>query len=229
MVDAVQKILEEAGWDETGRQIVRGLEQGVQDEKPNFLETLTQMALDSIQAVEDTLEIESPSKVFRRLGNFTGLGFIKGITDYADKSYLAGSAVAEEAKGGLSDAIRAVSEFINSGIDVQPTIRPVLDLTNLTNDVGLIDGLFANQRLLAMAGQAGLAFSANAGNNEMKVSVDNDSVVQELRSLRSEMAAMTERMARMQVVLDSGTVVGELAGPMDEMLGQRAVYRQRGN
>ena len=49
----------------------------------------------------------------------------------------------------------------------------------------------------------------------MTVKVDNDDIIEELRTLRSEMAEMTERMERMRVVLDTGTLVGEMAGPMD--------------
>ena len=61
------------------------------------------------------------------------------------------------------------------------------------------------------------------------VKVDNDNVVQELRSLRGEMSDMANRIARMQIVLDSGLMVGALAGPMDEALGQIAAYKVRGN
>ena len=229
MVDVAQKILEEAGWDETGKQIVAGIREGIQDELPKLLDTITQMALESVKAVEDTLDIESPSKVFRRLGNFTGLGFVKGISDYAEKSYDAGSKVAEYAKGGLSDAIHTVSDFLNGDLDAQPTIRPVMDLSDVANGVSAMNSLFYNQKLLALAGQTNFAFAANSGDSEMTITVDNAGVIQELRSLRGEMADMTERMARMQVVLDSGTVVGELAGPMDEALGQRASFRRRGN
>ena len=61
------------------------------------------------------------------------------------------------------------------------------------------------------------------------VNVDNGDIVEELRALRSEMAEMTERMERMRVVLDTGTLVGEMAGPMDNALGQRVTRRGRGN
>ena len=62
----------------------------------------------------------------------------------------------------------------------------------------------------------------------MTVTVDNDGVVQELRSLRSEMAEMTARMERMQVVLDTGTLVGQMADPLDAALGQKQTFRGRG-
>ena len=228
MVDAVEEILEEAGWDTTGKQIVIGLTNGINEEKPTFLDALTQMALEGVQAVKDTLDIQSPSKVFRELGNFTGLGFVKGISDYAEKSYDASSMVAEYAKSGLSDAIQTVSEYLNGDIEVQPTIRPVMDLSDVANGFSAMNNLFYNQKLLALAGQTSFAFSANSGDNEMTITVDNNGVIQEIRSLRSEMAEMTERMAHMQIVLDSGALVGETADMMDSALGQRQHYRGRG-
>lgn len=228
MVTIAQRILEEAGWDETGKQIVAGIKSGIEEEKPSFLDILTQMALDGVTAIKDTLDINSPSRVFQKLGNFTGLGFVKGLSEYADESYEAGSTVAKYATDGLSNAMKTVSDYLNGSMDIQPTIRPVLDLSDVTAGAGMIDRMFYNQRLLALADQTSLAFTANAGNNEMKITVDNNGVVQELRSLRSEMAEMTERMARMQVVLDTGVLVGETADMMDSALGQRQSYRGRG-
>ena len=229
MVETVQKILEEAGWDDTGKAIVTGVKAGVEEEKPSFLDTLTKMALDGVQAVKDALDINSPSKVFRQLGNFTGLGFVKGIADYSKKSYDAGSSVGEEAKDGLSDAIKNIKKCFNGDIDTQPKIRPVLDLSDVANGARNIDELFYNHRMLSLAAQTSFAFENNSDDSKMTVTVDNDGVIQELRSLRSEMAEMTERMTRLQIVLDSGTLVGETAEMMDSALGQRQIHRGRGN
>lgn len=229
MVDAAQKILKEAGWDETGRQIVRGLRSGVENEKSGFLDTLTQMALDAVDAVKETLDIHSPSGVFRELGNFTGLGFVKGLADYAKRSYQAGSELAESARSGLGNAMQTVSDYLNGDMEARPTIRPVLDLSDVANSADAIDGLLYNRRLMELASQTSFAFAANAGESEMTIHVDNNGVVRELRELRGEMAEMTERMAHLQVVLDSGTLVGETAPLMDSALGQRQTFKGRGN
>ena len=228
MVDTAQAILKEAGWDETGKQIVTGIKAGVEEEKPNFLDALTQMALEGVQAVKDTLDINSPSRVFRKLGNYAGLGLVNGLTDYADKSYEAGANVAEYATDGLSNAISTVSDLVNGEFDMQPTIRPVLDFTDVARGAGELNGLLGYTKTLAFAGQTSLAFNSTLEKDGMTVTVDNDSVVQELRSLRSEMAEMTTRLERMQVVLDTGTLVGELADPMDSALGQKQIHRGRG-
>ena len=229
MVDAVQKILEEAGWDETGQRIVQGIEEGVEEEKPNLLQKLRDMALEAINTVKDVLDIRSPSRVFRELGNYTGMGFVQGISDYAEKSAQAASELGEATRGGLSDAISTISDYLNGDMDAQPTIRPVLDLSDIANGMNSVNDMLYNQRLLALAGQTSFAFAANAEGGEMTITVDNEGVVRELRELRGEMAEMADRMAHLQVVLDSGTLVGETADMMDSALGQRQAFKGRGN
>ena len=71
MTEAARKILSEAGWTETGQQIPAGLAQGVAQSKSTFIDELTSMALAGVEAVKSTLEINSPSRVFRELGSLS--------------------------------------------------------------------------------------------------------------------------------------------------------------
>ena len=229
MTEAARKILSEAGWTETGQQIPAGLAQGVAQSKSTFIDELTSMALAGVEAVKNTLEINSPSRVFRELGSFTGLGFVSGLAGYAERSFAAGADMADSAVDGLSGAIAGLPDLLSGEAEMRPTIRPVLDLSDLTGASTQIDSLFYPLRSIRLAGQASLAFQNASGENRMTVKVDNDDIIEELRTLRSEMAEMTERMERMRVVLDTGTLVGEMAGPMDNALGQRATRRGRGN
>lgn len=229
MTEAARKILSEAGWTETGQQIPAGLAQGVAQSKSTFIDELTSMALAGVEAVKSTLEINSPSRVFRELGSSTGLGFVSGLAGYAERSFAAGADMAGSAVDGLSGAIAGLPDLLSGEAEMRPTIRPVLDLSDLTGASTQIDSLFYPLRSIRLAGQASLAFQNASGENRMTVKVDNDDIIEELRTLRSEMAEMTERMERMRVVLDTGTLVGEMAGPMDNALGQRATRRGRGN
>ena len=56
---------------------------------------------------------------------------VNALGDYESKSYTAGAAVANAATKGLSGAISKISDTINSDMDAQPTIRPVLDLSDI--------------------------------------------------------------------------------------------------
>ena len=229
MTEVAKKILAEAGWTETGQQIPAGLAEGVAQSKSTFINELTSMALSGVKAVKSALAINSPSRVFRELGNFTGLGFVKGISDYAQKSYAAGAGIADYATDGLSNAMSTVTDLLNGDVEAQPTIRPVLDLTDLSRGADQIDSLFYPRRSIGLVSQASLAFQESGRNNGMTINVDNGDIVEELRSLREDMADMMDRMKRMQVVMDTGRLVGELAEPMDNALGQRVTRKGRGN
>ena len=229
MSETAQKILTEAGWDETGKQIVNGLTEGVAEQKSSFIDELTQMALAGVEAVKSTLDINSPSRVFRELGNYTGLGFIKGLHDYVERAYTMGSELAEHAEGGLSSVLQTIAELVSGGFDAEPVIRPVLDLSAVSAGASALDSLFYSQRAVSLAGQASAAIEAQrALGGQAAVTVNNDGVVEELRTLRSDIASMLDRMEKLRVVLNTGTLVGELAGPMDSALGQRAALRERG-
>ena len=229
MADTAQKVLTEAGWDETGKQIVKGLTEGVQSEKSSFVDEITQLALAGVQAAKSTLDIHSPSRVFREIGNYTGLGFVKGLQDYVDRSYAAGSEMAESAEGGLSGVLQTIADIVSGGFDMEPVIRPVLDLSAVSAGADALNNLFYSQRAVGLVGQAAVAFEAQrGGSSQTTISVDNDDVVAELRTLRGEMASMLERMEKLRVVLNTGALVGELAEPMDVALGQRSTQRGRG-
>lgn len=229
MVDVVQKILTEAGWNEVGQQIVNGIVEGIKEQTPAAVEAIEELneALQETTCAEQ--EIASPSKVFRQYGNYIVIGLIKGIREYAEKTSQTASELGESMRIGFGDAIGTISDYLNGDMTVQPTIRPVLDLSDVANGMNDVGDMLYNQRLLALAGQTSFAFAANNGDSEMTITVDNDGVVKELRELRGEMAEMTERMAHLQVVLDSGTLVGETADMMDSVLGQRQAFKGRGN
>lgn len=108
------------------------------------------MAKAAAQAAEEALGIASPSKVFRAIGNFAGLGFVNELHDYADKSYDAGSEMADSARSGLQDAINKVLGIMNGSMDVNPTIRPVLDLSGVESGVGILNSMFGNESAIGV-------------------------------------------------------------------------------
>ena len=227
MSETAQKILTDAGWDSTGQQIVQGLIDGVASSKSSFLDEMTSMALASVEAVKTTLDINSPSRVFRELGNYTGLGFIKGLHDYIHGSYEAGSDVANSAKNGLSGVLQAFANIADDVLDTEPVIRPVLDLSDVTAGAGVMNNLLSSGASLRLAGGVASTFGINQGFTQT-INVDNDGVISELRSLRGEMNYMVERIEKLQVVMNTGALVGELVDPMDTALGQKAMLKGRG-
>ena len=136
-----------------GKYLVEGFAKGI-DEYTWYAEARARaMARAAAQAAEAELDINSPSKVGYRIGGFFGMGFVNSLIDYTDKSYDAGASVAKSAKDGLRNAVSKIGDFIENGIDSQPTIRPLLDLSDVTEGAGRLSALLSrNQAMKISAG-----------------------------------------------------------------------------
>ena len=193
------------------------------------------MALAAKEAAYAALGVASPSKVFRRIGEYVGEGFVLGIRSYESDSYNAGYSMADKVRLGFTKAIGNVQTLIENGIETQPTIRPVLDLSAVQNGANELNGLFVD-RSLALAG-ANVGISANRSSeldgmfNRLGSMNDasNKEVVSAITSLREDFADLVTTISSLQVRMDSGTVVGELIGKIDTRLGQMATYKGRRN
>ena len=136
-----------------GKYLVEGFTAGITANTYMAEARARAMARAAAAAAEAELDINSPSKVGYRIGGFFGMGFVNSLIDYADKSYDAGASVAKSAKEGLRNAVSKIGDFIENGIDSQPTIRPLLDLSDVTEGAGRLSALLSrNQAMKISAG-----------------------------------------------------------------------------
>ena len=82
-VKSASKITEDSG---IGQNIGDGISQGFDTRKSigDVQKSVRDLAQASIDTAEDTLEIESPSKVFKRIGQFSVEGFSQGLSEFGD-------------------------------------------------------------------------------------------------------------------------------------------------
>ena len=136
-----------------GKYLVEGFAAGITANTYMAEARARAMARAAAAAAEAELDINSPSKVGYRIGGFFGMGFVNSLIDYTDKSYNAGASVAKSAKEGLRNAVSKIGDFIENGIDSQPTIRPLLDLSDVTEGAGRLSALLSrNQAMKISAG-----------------------------------------------------------------------------
>jgi len=134
-----------------GQYLVKGFANGI-DEYTWYAEArAAAMARAAARAAERELDINSPSRVGERIGGFFGMGFVNSIIAYADKSYAAGTEMAAAAKNGLSNAISKVRDFFGGNIDVQPTIRPVLDLSEVRSGAHTLSALLSKRQAMSIS------------------------------------------------------------------------------
>lgn len=155
---------------------------------------------------------------------------MNALSNYANKSYDAGRNVAESAKDGLAFAANAVSGILER--DPEPVIRPVLDLSDLEAGSRKLDTLFSREYALQIQ-NAGYSRNQLDGISSLTdtlrdgLSSGDDRIVNAIQDLRSDMAALSERVGQMQMVLDTGALVGEITPAIDQELGDRANWRGR--
>ena len=100
------------------------------------------MANAAAAAARSALNEHSPSKVLYEIGAYAGEGFTNALNDYAPISAKAGENMANSATDGISKSISSISDALNTDLDVNPTIRPVLDLSDVRSGADSINGMF---------------------------------------------------------------------------------------
>ena len=65
---------------ETGKQILAGLLQGMTDENGNVIDTTNMTCQELVEAAREAFDVHSPSRVFAEIGMNIGLGLLQGIS-----------------------------------------------------------------------------------------------------------------------------------------------------
>lgn len=99
------------------------------------------MAAAAAAAARKELQVNSPSKVGYEIGDFFGLGFVNAIDAYQRYAYDSAANMGDSAKSGLTAAATKIQNALDSDLDMQPVIRPVLDLSSIQAGSRYLNGL----------------------------------------------------------------------------------------
>ena len=138
------------------------------------------MARAADEAARKQLDERSPSKVFYSIGDYAGQGFVNALSDYVDISYRSGRDMASSASDGLNAAIATIGKAFDIDTDIQPTISPVLDLSNVRSGVRSINGLFGSEQTISAVGR----IRALSGSINLNQNGDNNDIVHAIKDLK---------------------------------------------
>ena len=93
----------------------------------------------------------SPSKLTIQAGKWLGEGLIIGMNAMESKTYDAGQNMGETAFTSIRKALSGMNDLVDSDMDTSPTIRPVLDLTNVKAGAGQMNDLFSDPSFTPLA------------------------------------------------------------------------------
>lgn len=164
VTDSAESKMSGAEAESIGKNLCEGIAKGIRDNMSEAINAAVEMATAALQAAKDALGIASPSKAFEDLGYYSDLGLSGGLTKYGTIVREAAADTATSAVDEMSGVFGRIADIIDGNIDLDPTIRPVLDLTNLqygATQIGSLLGLNDPYALNAVAGITGIQNDAS--------------------------------------------------------------------
>lgn len=222
---------------------MKGILAGINDYKEPVVTAMTDVCTAVAETPDKTWDEHSPSKVSAKSTMFFLLGMVNTLVQN-------GAMVIDSLESNVTDPlVQTIQSALSSAYDIltsdssfNPTITPVLDLSNIESGRVMLGSLMSNtgfqvnadigeihtpmtnmQAMMAMNGPN--APNQNNPNGTTINKLDDSRIVSELNALRTDVNNLNENIANLQVVMDSGLLVGAIAPKMDDELG--SIYRRR--
>ena len=203
-----------------GRYVVDGFANGISANTYKAAARARAMAKAADTAARNTLDVESPSKVFAKIGYFTVEGFVGSIAKRLNDSKKAGHNLGLSAITGIKSAVSQANAIIQEGVEDAPTIRPVVDLSDVQNGMGLLKQMSNlgnspfNRTTASLAGSINILGS---GKNSLEYSVE------ELKNtVKSYIDAKEEADNNREYVFNANTIIDG-----EKVAKSTAVYTQK--
>lgn len=156
-------------WTDIGKNIILGLVSGAKAKAKDLLDSVIGVIDDAIEAAKALLGIKSPSRVFKQMGIYCDEGMIIGLESMAGAVSKASEDVGKGAINSMASTIANISDVVANGIDAEPVITPVLDLSNVTSGMRQIDAAFSRNQALSISA------SRNRSNTDENQNGENNS------------------------------------------------------
>ena len=225
----------EKDFENVGANIAAGVRIGIEKGQSGVINAAVDMAVAAYNAACTALDEHSPSRLFMGVGAYVAQGMAIGIQNDSDKASNASKDMAYGVIDSAEGILTNLSDLLTQDIDAQPTIRPVLDLTNVTNGTRTLNSLFGQDYGIGLD-TARVNARASRAYTPIPVSASYDQNGSESGGMMARMDAMIENVMKMgenisnlKLVLDSGVVAGGVANGVDVEIGRNMFYAERRN
>ena len=132
-----------------GGRLAQGLANGISANAYMVAAQASAMASQAASAARRALDIHSPSRVFYAIGRFVVSGFANSLNDGGDYIYDTAMSMANAAKDGMNKGLDFIGSLLDSTMNNNPTITPVLDLSSVKRSASALGGLLGTDPLSA--------------------------------------------------------------------------------
>lgn len=168
-----------------GKYLGSGLIEGITYKQPAVYKAAFKLGQTAVEGEKKGQKSNSPSKLTIQAGHWFGEGLVIGIEKMGSKVYSAGYNAGDTAVKAMSGAISRISDIVNGDIDAQPTIRPVVDLSNVRSSAGTINSLFgATQSISTSANISAI----NSMMNKRNQNDANSDIIDAINKLRKDVS-----------------------------------------
>jgi tape measure domain-containing protein len=140
--------------------IIKGLTDGLLGGIGEITKAIGKIGSGIISALKTLLGIASPSTVTYAMGRNLDRGFANGLIKDSDRVESAAKKMGNKAILGMNSAISRINDALNSNLDMNPVIRPVVDLTNVEGSGRSIDSIFGNKGIQLSGSMNNLSLAA---------------------------------------------------------------------
>lgn len=207
---------------ECGRYLMRGLREGIDEGRDGVLRAIKTVSDKMMVLFTDENGIESPSKVYAEFGRYIDEGLANGILDNTGNAENAVQQMSSKTLGIMQDAMSSAYTAMNS--ESVPAITPVVNMNKLQNGLRTMDTALAAQRSYLMANAANASIDTSVNK---EISINNQAAVDAITRLNGDILSLGDRLANMQIMLDTGIVAGQMAPAMDSELGTLMMRNMR--
>ena len=215
MIQSAQSAASSAtdGFASVGQNIGAGIVAGMNDWIEPICNKAAQLVNKAKAAANAAADSNSPSKVFRyEVAGYMGWGMVVGLEDYESKVGRAGGNLARSAIDGVKSTLSRIGDVFNSDLDVNPTIRPVVDLSDVESSANSINNLLGGTvptSILNRANSIGQTMNARIQNGSFN---DVVSAIDKLRSGLSDLSGPSYTING--ITYDDGTNIAIAVGDL---------------
>lgn len=191
---------------DAGKYLVTGFANGIRDNIYLAKLAAIKMANDTELAARSELNINSPSKVFRKIGAGVPEGFAQGIERFSYLGTRAVEGMSNDAIDSASKVLSNINSVLTDDVNTHPTIRPIVDLSNVESGSDEISRMLAiDPTVSAFSNVRSISAMMNRNQNGA-----NDDVVSAIKDLGKTIGKASGDTYQINgITYDSGSEVSE--------------------
>ncbi len=196
---------------EAGANAVQGFINGLLSMPGKLWDAGSSLGRKALEAAKSVLDIHSPSKEMKKVGIFADMGLINGLKMYSNKVYDSGYNVGKQALTAVKDSMNGMNSLLNDP-NYNPTITPVLDLTNIQNGANEINNMLNSSQF---------GTSVNLANNASDLINRNNTTDIKAKDIKLDTKIDKPKTpVILQLMLSNGRSIAEyIVDDLDELLG----------